>query len=172
MKPQAFKQTPAYIYLAVFFYTGFALMLFSSLLQWKNLKPEAFRIVDLVGMLCLLVGLFCTARFFYHGAGTVFVLSKYGILVLVHGKIKKEFTWDEVAYIYLRKDCLYPSMEGFILAKDTIEDPFKTRWVKRLEKAEPNCLGWLSYSKAAEAAFQVFAPEKIVDRSEKPGPIY
>ena len=91
---------------------------------------------------------------------------------MVYGKIKKEFAWDEVAYIYLCKDCLYPSMEGFILAKDTIENPFKTRWVRSLEKAEPNCLGCLSYSKEAEAAFQVFAPEKIVDRSEKPGPTY
>ncbi len=72
----------------------------------------------------------------------------------------------------MRKNCNYPSEEAFLITSGAIEDPFKTRWVKSVEKAEPNCLGWLRYSKQAEAAFQEFAPEKLVDKSVKPGPIY
>ena len=172
MKPRVLTQYRVSIYAAAFFYTGFVIMAVPSLLELTNLKPEEFRIRELIFIACLLVGTLWMARLFYRIADTIYVLSEYGIMVLVHGKIKKEFAWDDVAYIYLRKNCRYPSMEGFILAKDTIEDPFKTRWVRSLEKAEPNCLGWLGYSKEAEAALQEFAPEKIVDKSFKPGPIF
>ena len=171
MKPKVITQSRVSIYFAAFFYTGFVIILFPSLLVWK-INPEAFRIVDLVFLMCLAVGLYCIARLFYNMSDTIYVVSEFGITRVLHGKVKTELPWDEIAYIYMRSNCNYPSQEGFILAKARIENPFKTRWIRRLEKAEPNCVGWFSYSKQAEDALREYAPDKIVDLSPKCGPVY
>ena len=130
---------------------------------YMMLQNEEFTFSVLLHLLLPLAAVIDLAYFtvkFYHMWNTCFSFSQHGIVMTRYKKVLQEFAREQVKIIYMRPASGIPAQNNIIFAKGEIERPFGRRW-RSFQKAEPNFLFWMSYTKEKEAVIKKFAESKI-----------